>query len=291
MKLVTSDPKKEYTFKYQIGRGAWSEVFKVVYIKTGEKFAVKIMTPRNTTEKSLFLNEIIITSLCRHPNIITFYKTYDYKGKFYVVEELMNSHLYKILKPGESLPENIINYVLVEILKALEYLHKKHRVHRDIKSDNILINARGDVKLADLGFAVQLTEERPNRYTLAGTPCWIAPEILNHEAYNGAVDIWSIGVLLIEMLEGVPPNLRENKRQIFSNILTDGVHLSRPELVRNEYISILNDCLQYNPNLRKTASELLQQEFLRVTATKEEAAKYFTSGIDLKFDRATARDH
>lgn len=87
----------------------------------------------------------------------------------------------------------------------MEYIHSLHRIHRDIKSDNILLNLNGDIKLADFGYTVQLTEKKKNRNTTIGTPYWEAPEVITGENYDTKVDIWSLGIMAMEMAEGEPP--------------------------------------------------------------------------------------
>ena len=86
-------------------------------------------------------------------------------------------------------------------------LHDKKQIHRDLKSDNILISTDGDVKIADFGFAVQLTKEREMRNSTVGTPAWMAPELIRKQNYNEKVDIWSMGIILLQMCCKEPPYL------------------------------------------------------------------------------------
>lgn len=86
-------------------------------------------------------------------------------------------------------------------------MHVAHRIHRDLKSDNILISKKGDVKLADFGYIAQLTEERQKRNTQVGTACWMAPEVIRKEDYDDKSDIWSMGITLYEMTNKDPPYL------------------------------------------------------------------------------------
>jgi len=102
--------------------------------------------------------------LSPHPNIITYYESYKFKNAIYAVIELMECNLTQLLKRmAGSIPEELMAYILREICQGLAFLHESHRIHRDIKSDNILIDLDGNVKLGDFGFAAQLTEEQTAR--------------------------------------------------------------------------------------------------------------------------------
>lgn len=93
----------------------------------------------------------------------------------------MTDLVYHFMK---KIPEDVIAYFMKEMLKGLQALHEKKQLHRDLKSDNVLLNLKGDVKIADFGFAIQLTKGQLNRKSVVGTPAWMAPELIKKEGYD-----------------------------------------------------------------------------------------------------------
>jgi len=157
-----------------------------------------------------------------------------------------------------------IAYVTFESLKALFFLHNQFRIHRDIKSDNILLGEGGEVKLADFGFAAQLTITQQKRNTVVGTPYWMAPELIEGHDYDAKVDIWSLGIMLMEMAEGEPPYMEFPTARALFLILTKGVpELKEQDKWSPEMKDFVNRCLTKDVAQRPTSEQLLKHPFLK----------------------------
>ena len=161
-------------------------------------------------------NEIALMAICNHENIVKYFEGYYFKDRFWIFLEYMDGGcLTELLEAGlyKQFTETTIRFIVYEALKSLNYLHSKNIIHRDIKSDNFLLTSRGDVKLADFGFAAQLTKEKKRRNSKVGSTCWMAPEIIKctqtTDAYNERIDIWSMGIMLLELVNGTPPYLNQ----------------------------------------------------------------------------------
>jgi len=142
---------------------------------------------------------------------------------------------------------------------GLAFLHSQQKIHRDIKAGNILVNARGECKLADFGVS---SYSNVKRFTMVGTPYWMAPEIILEKGYDQSVDIWAIGITTIEMIEGRPPLYDMNPmRAVFSIPSRPPPTLTDPASPMLE--DFVSKCVQKDPSMRLTAAELLEHPFLQ----------------------------
>ncbi|RKP14379.1 kinase-like domain-containing protein, partial [Piptocephalis cylindrospora] len=157
--------------------------------------------------------------------------------------------------PAYRLQEAEMARVAKEVLKALQYLHEHERIHRDVKSDNILLSSRGEVKLADFGRAVQLTSRAERRTSIVGTPYWMAPEVILAQPYDVRVDIWSLGVVCIEMSQGAPPYMGLAPLQALYAIATSPSATLSGDEWSEEWCHFISECLK--KDRRPHADDLL----------------------------------
>jgi len=260
------DPTRLYKSMKKIGEGAAGEVFAAVDVRTSKKVAVKKMEITKDNN-ALLITEIRVMKTSNHPNIVEYIDSYIVKEKeLWVVMEFMGGGcLTDILEKFDDiqLNEPQMAYIARETLRALAYIHSKHCIHRDIKSDNMLLGLDGSVKLADFGFAAQLNAKVTHRKTVVGTPYWMAPELIRGHEYGVKVDIWSLGIVIIELAEGEPPYMEYPPLKALFHITTKGIP---PLKNKNKWSSQLHDfmakCLCVDVASRPDAVEMLKHPFL-----------------------------
>jgi len=281
--ISKGDPKKRFQIIDEIGEGSFGVVFSAWDLQTGDKVAVKSMKLDDSYEEDLVLEIVMMQSL-KHQNIVQFYDAYKIEeDKLWIVMEIMEGGcLTEILDlfPHVRLTEDQIAFVMTEVLTGLDYIHGLNKIHRDIKSDNVLLDTKGNAKLADFGYTVQLTQERSNRNTTIGTPYWEAPEVITEDEYDNKVDIWSCGVMALEMAEGEPPYLDLPPLTALRLIVLDGI----PPLDSkwsSEFREFVGLCLSIDTKSRAPTASLLQHPFLQKVgpATKSSFRKVV---IDVK---------
>jgi len=264
--ISMEDPFPLYKNMEKIGEGAAGEVYVAVHIKTNKQVAIKAMDINQDNAK-LLITEIGIMKTSRHKNVVDYIDSYVVQDKqLWIVMEFMDggclTDVLDKFKKGLRMTEPQIAFVCKETLSALSYIHNMHRIHRDIKSDNVLLTFNGDVKLADFGYAAQLTADRQKRTTVVGTPYWMAPEVIRGHSYGTKVDIWSLGIMLMEMAEGEPPYMKFDTLRALFLITTKGVPGLKDSKWSAEMVDFCKKCLDIDPDKRPEALTLLKHPFI-----------------------------
>ncbi|KAM8775106.1 serine/threonine-protein kinase PAK 5 isoform 1-T1 [Rhynchonycteris naso] len=267
LQLVVSpgDPREYLDNFIKIGEGSTGIVCIATEKHTGKQVAVKKMDLRKQQRRELLFNEVVIMRDYHHDNVVDMYNSYLVSDELWVVMEFLEGGALTDIVTHTRMNEEQIATVCLSVLRALSYLHNQGVIHRDIKSDSILLTSDGRIKLSDFGFCAQVSKEVPKRKSLVGTPYWMAPEVISRLPYGTEVDIWSLGIMVIEMIDGEPPYFNEPPLQAMRRIRD-----SLPPRVKDlhKVSSVLRGFLDLmlvrEPSQRATAQELLGHPFLKL---------------------------
>ncbi|CAG9461379.1 unnamed protein product [Pedinophyceae sp. YPF-701] len=216
-----------------LGTGTYGIVQVARHVATGTRVAIKSISKARTIEGHQvphILSEREILAAIRCPFCVSLRGTFqDAERVFFVMDFVPGGELFTLLTVHGSLPEPVARFYSAEVVLAFEYLHARNVAYRDLKPENVLIDADGHIKLADFGFAKVVPSDW-RTFTLCGTPDYSAPEVILNKGHGKAVDWWALGVLLFEMLAGFPPFFDDDLSQCYKKILRGDVrypeHLS-----------------------------------------------------------------
>ncbi|XP_058681850.1 uncharacterized protein LOC131572618 [Poecile atricapillus] len=211
--VSVGDPGKKYTGWKLIGSGGFGTVYKAFDAATGQAVAVKELDLRHQGCEEV-LKEILVMREYKNPNIVTYLESYLVDEILLLVLEYMDGGSLAKVIHMETMAVGHIATVCRECLQGLAFLHANDVIHRDIKSDNILLGLDGSVKLADFGLCAVLSPEQSKPRGMVGTTCWMAPEVVRREPYGPKVDIWSLGIVGIEMAKGEAPYIWETSAKM-----------------------------------------------------------------------------
>ena len=280
----------------KIGKGAYGDVFMGINTKTKEIYAIKKITKKQLESETIyqyFNNEIFILKHLNHPNIVKFKSLTEYKSDYYLsteycnggnLEQAMKYHIDTYNKP---IAEEIARYFISNILIGITYLNKNNLIHRDIKSDNILLHYENEedlithnflkakIKIIDFGFARYL-EQDELAGSLVGTPMYMEPSILKtfmtsksrvvDGFYDKKVDVWSLGILTYELLIGIVPFVARNIKGLFHSVEQRDFCIPKEEKrnfqLSEAAINFIDKTLNIDMNMRPLPEELIKDPWI-----------------------------
>uniref|UniRef100_A0A8C8DMU5 Ribosomal protein S6 kinase n=1 Tax=Oryzias sinensis TaxID=183150 RepID=A0A8C8DMU5_9TELE len=239
-----------------LGKGGYGKVFqvrKVVGAAAGKIFAMKVlkkaMIVRNAKDTAHTKAERNILEEVKHPFIVDLIYAFQTGGKLYLIlEYLSGGELFMQLEREGIFMEDTACFYLAEISMALGHLHQKGIIYRDLKPENIMLNSQGHVKLTDFGLCKESIHDGTVTHTFCGTIEYMAPEILMRSGHNRAVDWWSLGALMYDMLTGAPPFTGENRKKTIDKILKCKLNL--PPYLTQEARDLLKRLLKRTASSR-----------------------------------------
>jgi len=254
-----------------LGKGGFGHVWKVKHKLTKKIYAIKVINKDYILKENMveqINREIEIMYKTDHPHIIKLYNHYEDDDNFYLIMHCASKgQLYSQLKRLKRLDERTVAQYLRELISAVKYIHSMNPpiIHRDIKPENILIDGEGRAKLADFGWS-NFYEDNKKRETYCGTPEYLAPEMVMKQGHNEKIDIWSIGVLMFELLAGRPPFVyKGDTNKLYNDIKSLRIQWTDdfPMLAKNLILKIL----KLKPDDRPSLDEIIAHPWFQENET------------------------
>ncbi|CAJ0569423.1 unnamed protein product, partial [Mesorhabditis spiculigera] len=248
--------KGDFELLSLLGKGGFAKVFQVRKTSgpdEGTLYAMKVLKKatlvQNQKDTAHVKSERHILEAVRNPFICSLHYAFQTEGKLYLVlEYLSGGELFACLEKEGIFPERTAAFYLAEITLALEHLHRNGIIYRDLKPENIILDSAGHIKLTDFGLSKEAIEGDIKTHTFCGTIEYMAPEILTRQGHNQAVDWWSLGTLMFDMLTGSPPFIAENRKKTIDKILKSRITL--PAYLGSDARDLLRHLLKRNPESR-----------------------------------------
>lgn len=252
---------QRYVKKEVLGQGAFGLVYSALDQETSKTVAIKCVKNKDSIDS--FQAELELLKRLHHQAIVPYLDSFvDSKGSLQIVMEYAeNGSLLDVIRKYGELNETVAAIYIAQVLRGLVYLHEQNVIHRDIKAANVLIQG-GVAKLADFGLALDLNDYGKTLRECAGSPYWMAPEVINGEPINNKSDIWSVGATTIELLKGHPPLFELAPVPAMFQI-GGKKPMPIPRDISDACYDFLSKCFNKNPKLRPEAVDLLNHPWIK----------------------------
>ncbi|XP_032314217.1 serine/threonine-protein kinase Nek4 isoform X1 [Camelus ferus] len=281
-------PLTAYCYLRVVGRGSYGEVTLVRHRQDGRQYVIKKLNLRNASsrERRAAEQEAQLLSQLKHPNIVTYKESWEGgDGLLYIVMGFCEGgDLYQKLKEqkGRLLPESQVVEWFVQIAMALQYLHEKHILHRDLKTQNVFLTRTNIIKVGDLGIARVLENHCDMASTLIGTPYYMSPELFSNKPYNYKSDVWALGCCVYEMATLKHAFNAKDMNSLVYRII-EGKLPPMPKDYSPELAELIRTMLSKRPEERPSVRSILRQPYIkRQISLFLEATKAKTSKNNIK---------
>ncbi|XP_054406338.2 serine/threonine-protein kinase Nek4 isoform X5 [Pongo abelii] len=281
-------PLAAYCYLRVVGKGSYGEVTLVKHRRDGKQYVIKKLNLRNASsrERRAAEQEAQLLSQLKHPNIVTYKESWEGgDGLLYIVMGFCEGgDLYRKLKEqkGQLLPENQVVEWFVQIAMALQYLHEKHILHRDLKTQNVFLTRTNIIKVGDLGIARVLENHCDMASTLIGTPYYMSPELFSNKPYNYKSDVWALGCCVYEMATLKHAFNAKDMNSLVYRII-EGKLPPMPRDYSPELAELIRTMLSKRPEERPSVRSILRQPYIkRQISFFLEATKIKTSKNNVK---------
>ncbi|KAM6325609.1 serine/threonine-protein kinase Nek4 isoform 1-T1 [Podargus strigoides] len=286
-------PLAAYCFLRAVGKGSYGEVSLVRHQQDGKQYVIKKLNLKNVSkrERKAAEQEAQLLSQLKHPNIVTYRESWQGEdGLLYIVMGFCEGgDLYHKLKEqkGKLLPENQVVEWFVQIAMALQYLHEKHILHRDLKTQNVFLTRTNIIKVGDLGIARVLENQSDMACTLIGTPYYMSPELFSNKPYNYKSDVWALGCCVYEMATLKHAFNAKDMNSLVYRII-EGKLPPMPKDYSPPLVEIIRTMLSKKPEERPSVKSILRQPYIKhqislfLEATKAKAARSHKKTVNSK---------
>ncbi|XP_024143933.1 serine/threonine-protein kinase MARK2 [Oryzias melastigma] len=288
---TTSDEQPhigQYRLLKTIGKGNFAKVKLARHVLTGKEVAVKIIdkTQLNSSSLQKLFREVRIMKLLNHPNIVKLFEVIETDKTLYLVMEYASGgEVFDYLVAHGRMKEKEARAKFRQIVSAVQYCHQKCIVHRDLKAENLLLDADMNIKIADFGFSNEFT--LGNKLdTFCGSPPYAAPELFQGKKYDGPeVDVWSLGVILYTLVSGSLPFDGQNLKELRERVLRGKYRI--PFYMSTDCENLLKKFLILNPSKRGSLEQIMRDRWMNVGYEEEELKPYIEPQPDYKDPRRT----
>lgn len=251
-----------------LGKGGFAKCYELKRKDNGRVFAAKIIEKinlSNNRKKKKLINEIKIHKKLNNQNIVGFEKFFEDKNNVYILLELCsNQTLNDLVRRRTRLNELEVQCYILQIVRALKYLHNHRIIHRDLKLGNLFLTSKMELKLGDFGLSAKLKYDGQRRKTVCGTPNYIAPEILEKKnGHSYEVDIWSLGVCIFTMLYGINPFNANDEKIICQKIKMNDYKFPDDIKVDISAKKLISSLLNKDPSKRPSLDAIIEHDFFK----------------------------
>ncbi|XP_029315879.1 MAP/microtubule affinity-regulating kinase 3a isoform X13 [Cottoperca gobio] len=282
----SEEPQQPHVGNYRllktIGKGNFAKVKLARHILTGREVAIKIIDKTQLNPNSLqkLFREVRIMKILNHPNIVKLFEVIETERTLYLVMEYASGgEVFDYLVAHGRMKEKEARAKFRQIVSAVQYCHQKHIVHRDLKAENLLLDADMNIKIADFGFSNEFT--MGNKLdTFCGSPPYAAPELFQGKKYDGPeVDVWSLGVILYTLVSGSLPFDGQNLKELRERVLRGKYRI--PFYMSTDCENLLKRFLVLNPTKRGTLEQIMKDRWINAGFEEDELKPYTEPELDI----------
>ncbi|KAE8586795.1 hypothetical protein XENTR_v10021767 [Xenopus tropicalis] len=271
-----------YRLLKTIGKGNFAKVKLARHILTGREVAIKIIdkTQLNPTSLQKLFREVRIMKILNHPNIVKLFEVIETEKTLYLVMEYASGgEVFDYLVAHGRMKEKEARAKFRQIVSAVQYCHQKHIVHRDLKAENLLLDADMNIKIADFGFSNEFTVGN-KLDTFCGSPPYAAPELFQGKKYDGPeVDVWSLGVILYTLVSGSLPFDGQNLKELRERVLRGKYRI--PFYMSTDCENLLKRFLVLNPSKRGTLEQIMKDRWINAGHEEDELKPFVEPELDI----------